>query len=216
MSIPGSEHIAPQHLRISDISFLQKEKPFIFCVVRNPWTRLISWYEMMVRKGGHNDFSTYLLSRDSQDAEAPPFSDFIRRTSTIHETYINEHARREANSTASFTWKTRYYVKSLAFNQIDYLTDNNGHFCCDRILRFENIENDFSALWRDLGLDSDLKQDASLPLLNSNPKKINVHSYYKNEADIQWVEALYSKDIQKFGYSFERQLHSPLEQHPNA
>lgn len=81
---PGSAFVSPPHLRLRDVRFPFRRRPFTFAVVRNPWERLVSWYAMMQRKGEHNDFSRYLLAAQPDGAPVT-FSAFIRRVGVIEE-----------------------------------------------------------------------------------------------------------------------------------
>jgi hypothetical protein len=196
MQIEGSEFIAPAHLRFQDLTF-KIPKPFIFTSIRNPWSRLVSWYEMMKRKGNHNAFSSYLLdSRDHQPSST--FSEYIRKTLIIHETVFSELGGIGVDSKQHIYWDSTRYQKSLAFNQIDYLTDVDQNFVCDMFLYFENLENDWKILLKRLNLNP----KHSLLLENENPRPIDYRAYYENSVDIHWVENLYKRDIEKFGYSF--------------
>ena len=80
----GSRFVSPAHLQISALRF-SGSAPFVFAVVRSPWERLVSWFEMIKRKGVHNDFSRYLLE-PAPGRSLVSFSEFIRRTAVIEET----------------------------------------------------------------------------------------------------------------------------------
>lgn len=198
LKIPGSEFIAPAHMRLQDLTFRDDQMPFIFAVIRNPWSRLVSWYEMMMRKGKHNDFSEYLLSCEDTNRFVT-FSEYIRRTDVILETANNEVGNTTLDETGSVSWDPGKYEKSLGFNQLDYLTDRAGRFFCHKLIFFENLERDWLALLTRLGMAE------HLPLMqkNSNPVAVDYSSYYDNQDDIDWVEKLYKTDIDMFGYSFE-------------
>lgn len=196
LSLPSSQFIFPAHLRLEDLKFKNKTKPFIFAVVRNPWDRLVSWYEMMNRKSIHNDFSRYLLTPKGNSGSLVDFSEFIRRTNIIEETNLVELGSAvKPFSSDSFEVRGKYY-KSLGFNQADYLSDENGQFICDMTLRFENINSDWEALIARLNLPI----DAKLKSENANPLAVDWESFYSNSKDKEWVGDLYSRDIELFGY----------------
>lgn len=204
MRIMGSEFIAPAHLLLRDIA-ITGERPYIFTVVRNPWARMVSWYEMMIRKGGHNDFSRYLLQyAESQPTNVTSFSSYIRRCKIIQETHFNEIGGAGESSNGQITWNPDFYVKSLGFNQIDYLTDANGRIMGDFFLRFENLRVDWEKLLKNL----DIKPSITLPRDNVNPLRRDYRKHYSNESDIQWIAELYCRDIKHFGFSFEDGLTS--------
>lgn len=197
LTIPSSQFIPFAHLRLRDINFTTKTKPFIFTVVRNPFDRLVSWYEMMQRKNIHNDFSRYLLHSGSDEYinKVCGFSDFIRRTEIIEETDVIELGQCKIDKTDSFVLPPKY-LKSISFNQVDYLTDMSDQVICNRIMRFENI----SSAWADLVEDLKLPIKSTLDYENVNPRKINTRNYYLNAADREWIMNLYRKDFEFFDY----------------
>lgn len=150
---------------------------FKFTFVRNPWDRLVSWYNMMLNKSIHNDFSRYLLNNSTN------FSQFLNLTEIINET--NEH---------NDFIKTDY-PKSIAFNQLDYISDNKGNVLMDFIGKFENLENDFRQIMEKIGV-----KDYSLLHLNKFEHG-DYRNYYTDE-DIEKVYKIYKRDIEYFNYKF--------------
>jgi len=149
--------------------------------VRNPWDRLVSWYTMIREKGAmtwkkrifgrrrYNDLTQYVLSNSNS------FEEFIYKcTDTIDD--IDGR-------------------KSILYNQIDYLSDENGKLIVDFVGRFENIEEDSKKVFENLGFEN-----ASLPHKNSS-KHRNYRTYY-NEETREEVRRRYSRDIDFFGYDF--------------
>jgi chondroitin 4-sulfotransferase 11 len=55
LSFENSEQHKYSHSFI-DTEIGNFEDHFKFCFVRNPWDRLVSWYNMMLNKGIHNYF----------------------------------------------------------------------------------------------------------------------------------------------------------------
>lgn len=197
--LDGSHFIAPPHLRFRDIRLKSGARPFIFTVVRNPWDRLVSWYEMMLRKGGHNDFSRYLLGIDVEGKSNSSFSEYIRKTEVISETCRSELANAFLGSETAYMAIGPSYFKSIGFNQLDYIYDENNRICCDKVLRFERLEADWGELCVELGLPKGLV----LPKKNANPHPISWRYYYSDLSDWEWVARLYERDIAHFGYRFD-------------
>lgn len=195
LTIPSSQYISPAHLRLKDLNFTSKTKPFTFAVVRNPYDRLVSWFEMMKRKSIHNDFSRYLLTPSHQKSASVNFSEFIRRTDIIEETEMSEFGDSIITKTECFELPKHYY-KSIGFNQIDYLSDACDQLNCDYILHFENLSSDWQKLIRLLGLSVNI----TLNFENSNPNLLNWRNYYSDTKDMEWVKGLYQRDIKLFGY----------------
>lgn len=193
----GGVFVSPPHLPLRALRFTQN-RPFVFASVRNPWERLVSWYEMMKRKGVHNDFSRYLLERRSGSSEWPSFSEFIRRTAVVTET--NDHENKWTEVDGLKRERRFRYAKSLSFNQIDYLVDEHEHPSYNEVLRFETLETDLLALVQKRQLGG---TPARLKRLNINPDREDWRRYFDDAADRDWVERLYHRDITQFGFSFE-------------
>ena len=100
--------------------------------------------------------------------------------------------------------------------QYDYLYDASGELMVDFVGKFENLQDDFSTLCSQLGIDN-----STLPHRNASndkkpgvkrlleglfatppKKKLHYTEYYDDEL-IQHVGKLYEIDIETFGYSFE-------------
>lgn len=130
----------------------------------------------MLHKGVHNDFSRYLLSGSSG------FSAFLDRIEVIYEANPLE---RDANHP---------YPKSIAFNQLDYVTGRDGHLAADFIGRFEYLETDFRRLSDEIGVH------LALPHTNAFARR-HYREYY-TPVDIEKVRKLYKRDLDHFGYDF--------------
>lgn len=191
----GATLISPPHLQLQALAF-SGQRPFIFAVVRNPWDRIVSWYEMMKRKNIHNDFSKYLLEPSSNGSEVS-FSEFIRRTAIVKEQSLPECSY--SNFDALKRNESIGYLKSLSFNQLDYLTDHEGKISYDEIIRFEDLSSGFCKVLRPFhpNINADW-----LMRLNSNPASKNYRDYFLNTADCKWVATLYERDIECFKFVF--------------
>jgi hypothetical protein len=191
----GATFISPAHLQLQALEF-SGQRPFVFAVVRNPWDRLVSWYEMMRRNEIHNDFSKYLLEPNSTGATVS-FSEFIRRTAVIQEQCLPESSYSKED--ALMPKSSIIYLKSLSFNQLDYLSDKDGRQCYDAVIRFENLANDFYRVLRPF--HQNIHPDW-LMRINANPAYKNYREYYVNSADQKWVSTLYERDIEHFKFIF--------------
>ncbi len=173
-SITGTEKINSSHSFLKTLDLVSPEEYFKFCFVRNPWDRLVSWWNMMEKKGIHNDFSKYLL-------EAKSFSEFLEKTEIINET-LDESVTDLG------------YPKSISFNQLDYISDSRGKILVDFIGRFENINEDFLKVSKKIGFDLNLSH------LNKFDHP-DYRKYYKDK-DIEKVYFMYKRDIDFFCYEF--------------
>lgn len=209
LSRPDSYYINPPHLRLCDLSFKGSMRPTIFTVIRNPWERLVSWYEMMKRKGFHNDFSRYLLDpiTSNESGTEVSFSEFIRRIDVISETSNSESRYQIQGAPLSimqdwpFDFKNQLpYTKSLSYNQLDYLCSESNELLCDTVLRFDQLEHQWPIFYQQF---EESLPDYRLPRLNASPQGYPAwQSYYQNPDDIAWVQALYQKDIDYFAWSY--------------
>src|SRR6516164_1009589 len=86
--------------------------------------------------------------------------------------------------------------KSIRWSpQVDWISIN-GKIAMDRVLRMENLREDFAGLCRTLGLPS-----RELPCRNWRCHRH--YSYYHDESTRRLVEQFYAKDIATFGYRFD-------------
>lgn len=192
------------HAWISDIALAVDREQFgsytKFCVVRNPFERMVSWYAFFhdARRAADNDGHALpeLLEQpppeNGSDNEAfatraqaiggrviravtdlaPTFNDFVRLPRDYHEGIFE-----------------RFYT-----NQIDYILDN-GRIATDVELRFENLANDFQALGEKLGLQ------ATLPHVNASTRAGDWRSSYNAETR-EIIAKRFERDCARWGYSF--------------
>ena len=149
--------------------------------VRNPWDRLVSWYTMIKEKGTmtwrkrvlgmrrYNDLTQYVLANSNS------FEEFLYNcTDTIDD--IDGR-------------------KSILYNQLDYVADEDGSLIVDFVGRFENLNNDANIVFKELGLDN-----AKLPHKNSSNHR-NYRTYYTDQTREE-VCRRYARDIKFFNYEF--------------
>lgn len=89
--------------------------------------------------------------------------------------------------------------RSFAYNQFDYISDENGEIIVDFVGRYENYIHDVQILCKKLGLD-----EIELPHIWASKSKH--YSYYYNETCKQIVAERFAKDIEYFGYRFESEF----------
>ena len=155
---------------------------YSFAFVRNPWERLVSWYAMIrARQEGKLIHMPWPFNRQPR-----VWSQVARKGKTFEQ--FLEHCTDEVFDRGCW--------KSFAYNQVDYLTDDKGGIVVDTVGRFETIGEDSREIFRRLGID------AVLPSRNTSK-----HGHYSDWYDDR-TEALvrerFAKDIEAFGYEFDR------------
>jgi hypothetical protein len=146
---------------------------FRFGFVRNPWDRLVSWWEMIQRNAAQgrpmNGFQRYVLER------ARTFEEFIHN---CNDDYPDADGSK---------WIFR--------NQVDYLTDANGTVMVDYVGQFERLHADFAIVANRLGLGN-----VSIPHVNRSVHAPYTEYYSPQLRDV--VGERYSRDIAAFDYRF--------------
>ncbi len=153
---------------------------YVFAFVRNPWDRLVSWYQMVERArprmgsaqtrddGDVNRLWRYALERSQG------FREFILNCDAV----IDDVDGR----------------KSFAFAQCDYICDGEERLIEDDVYRFEDLPAAADRLFHRLGVR------ATLPLLNPSPRG-PYRQYYDHETRAI-VAQRFARDISRFGYTF--------------
>ncbi len=176
----------PKHCFATDIETVIGNEMYSdytkFCVVRNPFNRLVSWYWMLKLRSFEEENPDIIETEgdkvnfaliDELNKNASNFDEFVRLPES-HESGLFE----------------RFF-----FNQLDYISDVSG-VIVDRILKFENLGNDFAALAEELGL-----QGQQLPHMNKTPRNADYRTYY-NEPTKQLITERFQRDLDYFNYTF--------------
>jgi hypothetical protein len=158
----------------------QSEVPqgyYKFSFVRNPWERMVSWWNMFEKKGKFNDFSTYILDN------ATNFSEFLDAIN------IDDNIKKS-------TPLLKSYGKSISVNQLDYLIDENENMIMDFVGRYENLQEDFNTILTNVKLPN--------IILNQKNKfdRPDYKTFYTNPEDIEKVRVMCAKDIAYFNYEY--------------
>lgn len=166
---------------LAEIGRKRWERYFSFGFVRNPWDRLVSHYSMIRDK---IDELT-----PEQRAEPRPFKielwNYVLHFSHDFDSFLD--------NCTGLIWDRDCY-KSFLFNQIDYLSDDKGEIVVDYVGRFENFEQDATAVLARIGIE------AEVPRLNRSSRG-DYHDYYTPRTR-DLVAKRFARDIQAFGYEF--------------
>ncbi|MDB6094637.1 MAG: hypothetical protein JWM32_2199 [Verrucomicrobia bacterium] len=153
---------------------------FKFAIVRNPWDRLFSDYNYQRKKSRAGKL---FVRTDS--GRLRTFSEWVRVV--LADPYRYQPAAWAGNvSPRLHRWSP----------QVDWISID-GQNRMDFVLRIENLQADFGAVCRQLGMPV-----TRLPRRN---RRLHGHySWYYDEETRDLVGSHYARDIAAFGYRFER------------
>lgn len=120
-----------RHLHVKEVISIVGEKEFneafVFCVVRNPWDKVVSHYRYRVKTNQTNMADNHIT-----------FKEWVKRT--------------YGDNKDPF-----YYDKPRMFaTQSDWLKDSNGIIRVNKILKFESLSDDFEIIAKSLGIQKKL------------------------------------------------------------
>ena len=170
------------HMSISELinyyKGLDLKKYYKFAFVRNPWDRFLSLYnDMSIKRNGNRKLMNYSLNEKKYKTlfyKTKNFKEFVRAFESSD--WVNEaHFR----------------------NQFDYLTID-GEVAMDFVGRFENLQNDWEKIKKDIGLN----HLGSLVHREKSEVEINNYRNFYDDETIDIVSRIYKKDIQFFEYDF--------------
>ena len=157
-----------------DMSLLKNV--FKFCVVRNPWQRIVSAYLEFLRALEYDQSMDYNI----QNVKRLLGSQFNFERFVYFVTMENEYID-------VMHWATQYSIL------INYC--KTWDFEYDLIIKLENINNEFSKVKENTLIKGDL------PVENVKPS-YNYIDFYGNDNVVNMVGDFYDKDIKEFNYAF--------------
>lgn len=177
------------------------QKYYKFAFVRNPWDRLVSWYQMIRQDGRllpwykrlpyemirHNGKVFLSSQRLLQRKHYKPLWQYVLRNSTNFDEFL-------LNCTDIIDDVDG--KRSFMYNQLDYIANEDGDIIVDFVGKFENLERDTNTVLEALRLES-------RPLPHVNKSHHRHYSEYYTEETKNLVAKRYSRDVQVFGYQFE-------------
>jgi hypothetical protein len=148
-----------------------------FSFVRNPWSRVVSCYRdkiQILRPTPLGKLS--IMARHRGLAPDLSFDDFVQWL---------------CSPEGSDQYADRHWM-----SQHKFVCNDSGCIFCDFIGRLEDIESDFQAVCRTIGLPS-----LVLPHRNRSRQAYRYRDLY-NERTMKLVGQRYARDIEMFGYRF--------------
>ena len=140
---------------------------FSFSIIRNPWDRFLSEY---IWQG--NNFKTAIETKWGNKNIS--FVDFCK---------------------SDFNWYPEYERSRLSKTQLSFLTDDKGKICVDKLIKFENLQEEFSGVFDKIGI-------AKMKIPHRNKTKHKSYWKYYNDETIEIVTKKFEEDIKFFGYEF--------------
>ena len=156
---------------------------YIFTVVRNPWSRVSSWFHFrkeIVRKG------LKAINAGKHTKKVVEDYELILNEYNIMNDDFNKWIELYYNSKWDHTWF------SLNNTQTAWLQSTK--FTVDNVIKFEDINTGIK--------DVPMFQNKTLPVYNVSPVKYDYTNMY-NSASQNLISKIYQEDIDTFKYTFK-------------
>lgn len=208
-SNPFYNHMPPLELKnIFLAKGLNYDGYFKFTMVRNPWARLVSLYEMIYgyksnRKSSlsikyikHKTFFAY----QKMFLIKPSFKEWLL---TIDNKNRGAEGEKGQGTRESFFSKNNPFPNKSwriygSYSIDNYIMDDSRNILVDKIIKLENIERDLIPILSKLNLPGIEKTIVPKTNIRKHKKYIE---YYDKES-IETVRKLYEYDIEHFNYNF--------------
>ncbi len=163
------------------------------------------WAKAKLPKAVFDGYLKFAVSRNPYD-RAVSYVQFLKQT---------PHLRRyDQYKDASFSQALDMMAKRRrSETQLDMVADRDGTMLIDRVLRMENLDQDFAALCSELGLPK-----LDLPVHNTTERG-HYLDHYEAPGAREKVEALFGPDFDAFGYSRDlsvREAVAPAKVRPSG
>ncbi len=220
-------HLTPEQMfEVGLITPEQFDDYFTFCFVRNPWDRMLSVWAALAMAGCEKVAKQGIMSEEAYWGEIMSVESFSRKflmrevgwlsrnfPGWYYKPYFKIHIIdrrssqfRHISPGENISHLPKDQIMRLSYGANHMVPQNLYTHCrrsgkkVDFIGRYENLENDFKVVAKELSLGSDV----SLSHVNSSSSRRKGRHYtefYTKEArDI--VAEIYADDIKMFGYKF--------------
>ncbi len=187
-----------------------------FTVIRNPFDRMVSLYHYRYKENDlYNNFpgaNPFGGDKTLPDGSTLQFKEWIKSPTTklvknhedsfFNQDYYWEQVLQRENPNSPEMTEPIDFVRFVPewYNQVDLISGRNKNILTDYIIRFENLNEDWDNMFKDLGMETPV-----LPYGNKFNKTEHKHySEYYDDETIELVHKLFKKDFDSFGYKFEK------------
>ena len=190
-----------------------------FCVVRNPWDRMVSiyWYELGKTIPEGWTFSKFLEAYDKliRAADKGRRIEDKRAISWDYKKIIPKLCLVDIENQPEYKNIEREDIEheSALYNTMKSQcmwidSSNNKHEQNYHIVRYENLDTDMLNVYRSIGYESNgrlghknKRNKYNVSLINKDMVDIHYRDMYSEE-EVEIVRVLYKDDIDRFGYKF--------------
>ena len=174
----NTHHVKPK----DNFNILYKYKNYkTFCVVRNPYTSIISLYNFIKRSGP-----------PVYSGNAYPLYEYFNSLT------FNEFVK------SGFLKVNNHDILLTNYNfQKEWVYDNDNNQIIDHIIKFENLQDELTNFLLENNVDKELLDKLNYDKLNQNEKNVNLNEYYNDDL-ITWIKTFipeFNEDLNLFGYT---------------
>jgi|TARA_R110000803_G_scaffold163012_1_gene226696 chondroitin 4-sulfotransferase 11 len=149
-----------------------------FCVVRNPWDYVVSWYTFEIRLCKQN---IYRCETDTK---------WKHPTKEKYNLKFQQMRLKHLQDTG-----IKHFIENAHNHRYLHMMQSEWASSCDYVMKLENINEDF------VKIQEKLNCYTPLPVRNKTKSRIQYQEYYTSEL-IDTVYKMYKKDINTYKYQF--------------
>lgn len=144
-----------------------------FCVVRNPWERMVSLYEHRLRKIDRLTNGVPRNTPEDKELLRQGFEPWLLNTQNVSDVVL------------------------VRKPQLDWIRDKEGKQICDLVIQIEEYDAGIEKVVEQVGLPK-----IDMPRRNTSSKDSSKYRSYFGEASRAHVEKYFAEDIETFGFKY--------------